>query len=47
MLMEQIIKQNMQENHQHENINSKPIKLNKIKLILINEKNKDNIILKL
>ena len=33
MLMEKIIKQNMQENHQHENINSKPIKLNKIKLI--------------
>jgi hypothetical protein len=33
MLMEQIIKQNMQENHQLENINSKPIKLNKINLI--------------
>ena len=38
MLMEQIIKQNMQENHQHENINSTPIKLNKIDLFLFNNK---------
>jgi hypothetical protein len=34
MLMEQIIKQNIQENHQHENISSKHIKLNKIKIDL-------------
>ncbi len=33
MFMEQLKKQNIQENHQHENINSKSIKLNKIKLI--------------
>jgi hypothetical protein len=31
--MEQLKKQNIQENHQNENINSKPINLNKIKLI--------------
>lgn len=41
MLMEQIKKHNIQENHQHENINSKPIKLNKNKSIFIQYYNQE------